>query len=183
MRFSITTKKRFQDNRGRLNANIASVNVNMPKPRKGYKSILSVASNELTDGDRRIWEWNRKNVEKGLKDENFLNNRFKYVVDNIELIKDQDAFDDEQSEHMSRYSSIDSLKPDVKQSDPFGSQLTIASNTSFGTNYSTRTSKHEKLVALATSLIREEPEAEPKKVAYIPAGFERDIHMFQKYNK
>lgn len=138
MSFSFENKKRFQDTRGQLNANIASMN--MSKPEKGV-------SIESTDDNQRIWEWNRENIENGLKDEKLMYDRFNYVIKNIVMIEDQNG--GVLSKLMSRYSGIDSSKPDVKQSDPFNSP--IASDTSFGSISPARLSKNKKVVALATS--------------------------------
>lgn len=186
-------KPRFQNNKGQLNARNAEVGTIKPTPKKGYKSVSSAVSVDLNADDKNIMTWNKDSAEH--TEAVFeLYYAFHEKMDNIEVVERPAVEDIPHRHRFDRHKDSDLNN----MSDAFGSQLTLASDISTTSNMSVKFGNavmrfFEKPVQTPMQMPMQmpmqtlkpkqkpEPKPEPKRT-YCPAGFERDLQKFAKYN-
>lgn len=173
-------KMRYQNNKGQLNAQCAYFDIEMPRPSKGFKSVASAVSLDLTAIDKRILLWNEGN-EKCEAEEFDVIDEFQANLEQLEVVKQTSVVPEKL--HNYRYATRCNDLLASKASDAFGSQLTIASETSIA---SSAISNHEKRVSAVNRALGRmkcmAPIPENKQRIYCPAGYERDLQQFKKHN-
>lgn len=170
-------KPRYQNNGGQLIVRDSKVEVMQPEPRKGFKSVSSAVSIDLNTDDKAILEWNyeAKRERECIIE---IHDEFENMVNNLKVIE-RWVLVRQPCAHLHDRQRIPDLM--MGSSDVFGSQMTIASDIS---NVS-RLTIHEKREMVASGAFTRRPQSKPtpkETKTYCPAGYERDLHNFKKYN-
>lgn len=170
---------RYQNNKGQLNAQSALFSADIPKPSKGFKSVVSAVSLDLNSADKDVLEWNKKNEICETEEVN-LHGDFQAKLEQLEVVKQTPVAQCKPRNHRNgpRSDLLASKAPDA-----FGSQLTIASDTSIASSYM---SSHERRVSAVNRAFGKMTNmttiSESKQTTHCPAGYECDIVQFKKYN-
>lgn len=189
-----TTKTpRYKTDHGQLNIRQVKIrplrnpDSHLKRNKKHHGSAISVCSADLDEDSKMVLDWSRQNTVLARDMERIIKNQFETVIEDLDQYMMAPRQRREPHHMFHNAISLTSVnQSNSNLSSLYGSRSTIADVQSVGGESGVPSMISARISSRFREALKQTSKTAPKneqKTVFIPAGFERDVLEFHKYNE